>query len=391
MTTIRFKRFSDPLFLKRVGRPLLVKFLGNFAADFASMGVLLPADELDDNDYTSAAAAVLKNPEGLPPRFLETLTMLEEMSTAEGQEQIELALCESGRLPAFAPDSTREELALQAWLFDPVLVARLHHQRRILRLSTFEYFRATHPQPGPPSAPPGCVERLPELTEHIEDWIAAHHRGRRTTLIEPHQIEDEIWYVVRHGDTFKRAPKVEERKTDVVHYRPARWDVVVFSPRRKELRVHARTRGERELYRRKFGLVLGGHEEHFCQRENYTLEPLRTEGPACLETEGLPGIEHITLREVRIAFPNLERQAITFRVRDVFACIAENPDRNALFHSGTLDRAVFQVRFADSPRPRTVSIILPNILKLTRHADAPIIGCWLEHAGLTWSAQSLAA
>ena len=68
-------------------------------------------------------------------------------------------------------------------------------------------------------------------------------------------------FIIRHGHTFIRTAKVEQQKTEMLHYRPEKDDVVVYSPELDEIRIHAGTKGERELYRKQFGQRLFGDDE----------------------------------------------------------------------------------------------------------------------------------
>jgi hypothetical protein len=104
----------------------------------------------------------------------------------------------------------------------------------------------------------------------LDEWFQKHNRGYENTQIQVYPMNDEFWFLVRHGDTFARAAKLEERKMEVIHFRPAKDDVVVYSPKRDELRIHAGTKGERELYRTAFGLRLMGDDNYFSRRKAFT-------------------------------------------------------------------------------------------------------------------------
>ncbi len=62
----------------------------------------------------------------------------------------------------------------------------------------------------------------------------------------------------------------------------AEWQEIV------EIRIRAGTKGERELYRREFGIRLFGDPDPFSKKA-YTLEPLRVDGPGGAERGGLRG------------------------------------------------------------------------------------------------------
>jgi len=381
---IVFKRFIRPQFLKRMGRAMLTRFFEEFAGELAAANLALPTAALDDAAFFGGLARLLAAPEQLPDRLNEALFAIDELSTPEGQEQLETALARSGVPLEFEPGSSRADLVLQAWLAAPEVVVRTHNRQRLRRLSTFEYFSAGVPGSARPPFTPPDAGTLAALSARLDQWFARHQRGHNTTRCELYSIDAEYWFLVRHGDTFSRTPKVEAQQTEILHFRPERDDVVVYSPRLDEIRINARTRGERELYVRQFGQCLRGSEDYFSCRSTYSLEPLRVEGPDALDTAGLEGIRKIVLRELEVAWDTPEQERTILEASDLFAANGYSGRgglEEVLAPPGRLARAGFDIHFHDSARPRPVQIRLPNILKLGRHADARRVEEWLEAKG----------
>jgi hypothetical protein len=378
---MRFKKFTRRQTLLRTDRKLLARFLATFAADVQASGILVPAADLADSDYFRELGALLRQPERLPDRLNEALFAIDEMADAQGQEALERALAEAGLGITFDSEASYEDVALQVWLEAPALLARQHNQRRLQRLEAFEHFGASlTPSQRKPFASPAPAA-LEALTAGLDVWFADHCRGEETARLEVYPIAGDFWFLVRHGDTFARRPKVERQRTEVIHYRPEKDDVIVYSPEHDEIRINARTKGERQLYRRQFGLCLRGREDYFSEYRTYTLEPLRTDGPAALDPDGLDGIIRITLREVEVALGNHLNEINTRAADDLFQCGGRDPLEGAIPESGSLERASFDFQFADSAMPRPVEIRLPNRLKLGRHCDAPLVHRWLWQRG----------
>lgn len=390
---VRFKRFARLSVLKRIGRELLDRFLRQFERELKTQGLVCPAATLDDSEYYGAWNRLLSAPDQLPDRLNEALFAIDEMSGPEGQEQLELALARTAFPPAFNPDSSREDIALQVWLDDPALLARVHNQQRLRRLKTFEYFGNDRPTAERPAFAPPTPATLNDLAAAMDSWFARHHRGHNTTRVElcgfmdgakdAYESPAEFWFLVRHGDSFARTPKVEAQQTEILHFRPERDDVVVYSPYHDEVRINARTKGERDLYLRVFGLHLRGSENYFSSRRTYTLEPLRSSGQESLEPDGAGDIVKIVLRELEIAWDNPLLGRTIREADDLFARPAE---ANAVFGdaisgAGRLTRATFDVHFCNSARPRPVQIRLPNVLKVGRHCDAQSVDRWLCRRG----------
>ena len=247
------------------------------------------------------------------------------------------------------------------------MLARTHNAQGLRRLTAFHYAGAKlAAQQRPPFAPPDGAT-IEALSAALDAWFATNHRGEQTTRIEVYPIDDEYWFLVRHGDSFTRAPKVEQQKTEIIHFRPERDDVIVYCPEHDEIRINARTKGERDLYIEQFGLHLRGSADYFSRRDTYTLEPLRTEGPDALDSSGIEGIVRIVLREIEVDLENGNHEVITRAATDLFeggantsACPEAVPKR------GTLARAVFELQFAGSAKPRPVEVRPPNTLKFGR-------------------------
>src|SRR5437868_3726861 len=103
---VRFKRFSRPQVLKRIGRELLERFFVRFAAELAGLNLPLPATTLDDSEYYGSLARLLAAPEMLPDELNEALFAIDEMATPEGQEHLELAAEQAGLELGLAPGAS---------------------------------------------------------------------------------------------------------------------------------------------------------------------------------------------------------------------------------------------------------------------------------------------
>jgi hypothetical protein len=401
MPTLRLKCLNKPGILKRIGRPLLTRFFEQFAADFNSNGLALPPPELADADYFNSLAQLLMRPEALPDALNEALVAVDDLSAPQGFEALERSPGWPARQPLLKPDSTREDIALQLWLADSKFLISVHNQLRLARLTVFEY--ASHPNGAASSPLPirlgegsGVRASLDKsailsLTFALDSWFATNHRGSETTRIEVYPLRDEYWFLIRHGDLFIRAPRVRQQTTEILHYRPERDDVVVYSPALEEIRVNARTQGERELYIQQFGLHLRGSLEHFSHRAPYTLEPLRTHGASALDPDGLDGISNITLRELEIVLNNNQRETITHEAEDIFCCHRDPRGTSPIPNDGYLARAIFNLQFAGASKAHPVEIRLPNVLKLSRRCDPHAVQDWLIKRGFRKNAPELVA
>ncbi|HTL55952.1 MAG TPA: hypothetical protein VL361_09750, partial [Candidatus Limnocylindrales bacterium] len=327
-------------------------------------------------------ARLLSSPEDLPDALNEALFAIDGLACAKGQEELERAIAHAGLAVDFSPDSTSAELALQVWLSDPVLVARTYNRQRFRRLSAFEHFGCSLPageRRAPTQPTPAIAD---QLALALDPWFARHHRGQNTTRVELYPLNGEYWFLIRHGDTFSRTPKVDAQRTEILHFRPERDDVVVYSPEHDELRINARTKSERGLYVRQLGVCLHGRDDYFGVSWTYTLEPLRLEGVSALEPNGIAGIDKVVLREVEIAWNANGREVLTRAADDLFQNASDDAGvAGPIPQDGSLCRAAFDFHFADQPQPRPVQIRVPNMIKLGRHCDLQLVDRWLCERG----------
>ncbi len=303
MATLGCKRFTKLHFLKGVGRKLVARFFERFRGELAEKKVDLPKGDLPDDEYFGGLSRLLLSPEGLPGDLCEALFTIDEMADDAGQEGLQNAVAQSKLEVKFEAESSHGDVAMQVWLARPELLAAKHNGQQLRRLSSFEYFGTKLAEKkGKPFAGPWNAAAIEGLRADLDGWFVSHNRGHETTQISYHEIDGEWWFVIRHGDTLLRTAKVERQETTLFQFRPVKDDVVVFSPGHEEIRIQAATEGEKELYRREFGVWLRGDGKYFSERNAFTLEPLRLDGAGALEWKGNGDVDRIVLREFEIAW-----------------------------------------------------------------------------------------
>jgi hypothetical protein len=218
------------------------------------------------------------------------------------------------------------------------------------------------------------------LCRELDEWFARNNRGKGSSRIDVHQLNGKVWFVIRHGDRFQRVPVVQKDKTEILHFRPEKDDVVVYDEELDELSVHADTKGEKRLYCDKFGFYLRQARCYFTPTRTYSLEPLRTEGEDALSVDDVPGINKVVLREIEYELPGLFESTVIRRSVDIFG-EAKCQNEQAIPVTGRLVRAVMDVYFSGSTKPRGVQISDGNLLKIGRHCDAALVNEWLTKRG----------
>ena len=375
------KPYTKPKFFEQIGRMMLSRLLERYQPEFTAGNVVLPDNNMEDREYYAALSRRSATEPGFPENFVEALYSIEALSNAEGKSRL-LRAAELAGLPIERiQTATFADIAVQVLLADASLFAQKHDETRIAALSTFEYHgcaeatdrRATFATPTP--------AEVGRIKSDFDTWLGEERDGEeRVTEIELHEMDGEHCFLIRRGDSFLRLPTVDGNGFSVRHLRPARDVVVVYNPERDELRIHAKTSREKKKLRQLFGERLFGNPDHFAVRKEFTLKPLREDGPDALTVTPGQGIDRIVLTELEVWSDDDFDASVRTRATDLFAH-AEANHTEAIPRRGKLVLAGFEVYFTGQATPRMVYVRDGNKLRLTRHCDAAAVHRWLAAHG----------
>lgn len=374
MATYNLRRFSDADALKKVAPERLLELLLPHKDFFTKRGVVLPAKaDLDTLDYDGLVRVLMSPDTDTPKTFGDALFFINEMATPENADEMLEELRSKGVTFDGQPDPTPMDIALRMWLVNREFLERKHAEQFLTNPRTFEHFQTDEKRKVPAFKEPTKAQ-LKALEQDLDDWFESKKRGRGARVFF-FRKPDGIWFMVRHGELFKREGAINAGKSESVFYRPEKHDVLRYHAANGEISIHAGTARETELYRTKFGLHLFGEEEFFPGTSKYTLELLK-KGAESLVCSDVDGMEWIRLKEIRYNWGGPHCEMETRTADDLFAAWAE---RNKSIHpKARIVRASFLVKFADSKTPRTVTIRPSNIAKYTRDDDAAIVEDFLR-------------
>ena len=377
MSTFKLHRlFTNHETLRSIAKEHLRALLCERQAALAAEGFTLPDDPDGEVDY-DRLASLLMTPEKLPAELREAFFFIQEMSTAGVMECLLEAAEQAGLEITGTPAPSPADVAVQIWLKEPELLERKHAEQFLYSSRTFECLHAVAAEI------PDCRKLTPAvtgaMTDDLNDWLDKRKRGRSARVFY-YERPDGLWFLVRHGDPFRREGAINEKgESEGVYYWPEKFDVLVLDPVEGELRMNARTKGEKKLYRQVFGRHLYGDEDFFGGEDKYTLEPLRQKGADALAFHDIEGIEEILLTEIHFFRGGSFREREIRKADDIFAAYSA---RQAMFPiRPAIVKASFRVTFSDSQTPRTVIIKAPNVAQYTRDGDSVIIEKWLRLRG----------
>jgi len=343
----------------------------------------VPAAHLADEVFYSAVFSMALGQEGLPETLVETLHAIESMANAEGHDRLLRAVEESQIGLVLDPNLSPADLAVQVWLVAPVLFAEKHNELQFNRLASFEYYGGCHPMDFPELFQTPDAATLALMKADLDAWFRSHNRGEQHTFIQAFEMDGEVWFLIRHGDTFTHLPTAADKQRVVIlHFRRTKDDVLVYNPERHELRVHAGTKAERDLYVQTFGSRVFANGGEFSERQGYTLAPLLTDGPEALNTHDVSGVERIVLREVEWATDNDNAEVTIRKANDLFATkAARRFPRPGTAATPRLARALFDFYFSDSSKPQRVQVRPPGTVHVGHHCHARLVHRWLTKRG----------
>ena len=384
MPTYNLRRFADPDALKRMQKQYLLDLLLPHGAYFAGRGLTLSSTDGAEINHQALADILLNPDDAMPPPLVDALYYVNEMDTPEGMDDLLDAAAAKGIELDSGAEMTPGDVAVQLWMKDRGLFERQHAEQFLRRPRSFESFQSHESQRRPPDL---SSQALAALEKDLDDWFETKKRGRGSRVFA-YPRDDEVWFLVRHGQPFKREGSLKGKESSSVYYRPEKHDVVVYNQVLGELRMNAASQGEKELYQAAFGLRLFGSEEYFPGTAKYTLEPLRHDAEASLVCNDVDGMEWAKLTEIRYYWGGAEGEVEIRRAEDILAALAR---RNSKIPGGPhprIVRATFRAKFADSKTPRSVCIRPSNIAQYSRDADGALVEQWLTKRGFILAGQA---
>lgn len=377
MAALNLHRFASPERLRAITPRYLIRLLEPHRRYLESRGLVLPlADSGQLPDYDQLAE-ILANPDrDTPAALIDALYFVTELASPEGMDALIDEMRSRGHSLDDGQDQTPIDVAIQVWLVDPDILQEKHAEQYLFRPRSFEYFQTGRTEVPEFRLPSAAARRA--LEEALDAWFVEHKRGTGARVFV-YPREHEVWFLVRHGDPYRREGSLDNGEPGSVAYRPLKFDVLVYDQRIGEIRMNAATVGEKTLYREAFGAHFFGTSEFFPGTAKYTLEPLQTDGEASLECHDVEGIEWVRLKEAHFYWGGAEGEIEVRKAKDVFAAYAR---REATFPKRVrLIKAIFEVKFVDCKSTRSVTIKPSNVAQYTRDHDSGHVEEWLRRRG----------
>jgi len=375
------KHISSPQLLEHVTPRVLLRFLRKYKEYFTAEGVM--PSSVDDIDYDRLSLVLASPNEVMPAHLMADLFYWDEVAEmADSDDLIEIAEKHSIDIDA---EATAEEIALLVRLKAPDALEDLHasyHAHGLLRKKKrfLSYFATVDSLPKweKPS-----TKRLKRFERDMDDWYDFHKKGRgtRVSLIEK---DGAAWFIVRHGETFKRESALDNGQPTLVFYRPEAYDLLIYYYRQGELAIYNSGNGKRErrAYCTYLGKSLFDNSSYFERNDaaKYTLEPLRERGRAALDCTDVPGLQSARLTYLRYQFDGDNDHCVTHKANDVFTGL-ENIDENIPDGAELVCMGVKLTPSNELGGERNVKLYAPNISVYDHERDAELAHRFLAEKG----------
>jgi len=380
MSALNFRRFANVGTLKKVHIDYLVDLLEQTGGSYVTDRVKLVRDE-EEFDYEKLVELLLTPEDGFPVKLADALHHINEMSTAEAMNDLLEAAEENELELDVGDDPTPADVALQIWLADKDLLEEAHAEQQLfLRARSFEY--SLGKAKGPTSFTPPTTAVRKALEAALDAWFVKRKRGPHSRVfVFPDAKEDEVWFLVRHGEPMDRRGIIKGGESAVSLERPEKYDVVVYNTKRDELRINAASKGEKALYVMEFGRHLFGDKDYFSSDGKYTLEPLRDLREEALECDDVPGLEWVRLKEIHYYRGGSQKEIEVRKAQDYFASLRDQG--RSMPPKAPIIRAKFEVKFDNAKTTRVVAVTPPNRAQYTRDEDSVAVEVWLEERGFS--------
>ncbi|MBN1436185.1 MAG: hypothetical protein JW936_03850 [Sedimentisphaerales bacterium] len=379
--TLNLKRFSNLAVLKQIEFGLLLRFLRPYSDHLAQRNLPLCSNQ-DEFDYDELAKILMSPRTDTPEEMLDALYFVDALL---GLDVYDRLLEEATRVGAEVAGSqiAPADLTIIVWLEDREILERIHAEQFRTKQRKFESYFCSGPQIPPMPAVSDVLQA--GLENDLNEWFDTKKKGRGTKVF-PFVKEDEVWFLIRHGQRIKREGTIKsDGEANSIFYRPEKFDVLIYYANKGELALHADTMGEKQAYCRYIGRHLFGNDNYFRMDDpvaKYTLDPLIEQGRGALICSDVDGIEHIRLVELYIEHKSGQKDIEIRRADDAFT-VLENLKRSLSeeANSTTLTKAKFKVLFEGTEKERIVDITPPNIASFEHDSDSEFVYAWLASRG----------
>ena len=375
----RSRWYTDEGNLRSLGRDHIGLLFSRYKHELAAAGICIPCPPTDEEFYTQLAA-VFSRPEGIPVALHEALFYIAGLDNDNGEARLVASVRARDLSIDLSKEYSTADKALLAWLENEQLVRNLHAQVDLDRTRSFVFFQISGDSP--------CVlvpfvSSKVQIEKQLEREFAKHGRGNWAG-VECLERGDEVLFVVRHSEPFRRETQRKPAGPEPMYYWPVGQDLVVFDKSTKELKTNVAVGWLKRVYADVFGQHLFNPPVKFDEAAKYDLEAIRRHGRSILNGTAF-GLRQIHLHELELLANGSTDDRRIRRAKDVFQAYEAE---GGIPSGEPIVAASFRIRVEGINHYRTVTIRVPNRAKYTPDKEGRAIAAWMRHYGLIDSGES---
>ncbi|TWT74807.1 hypothetical protein [Allorhodopirellula solitaria] len=374
MATFNPKHFTDADVLRTIHPEHLCKLIEPHATYFGDRGLSLPSARQAATLDVDRLAHLLESPDdAIPQELLNAIGYIDEMATERGMDSL-LPKAIEAKMPLDPnKDHSPADIAVQVWLFDPMIVEREHIWFTWKPPRRMDCFRVGEKKHG--KLLEITHERCQQAAEDIGSWLSENNRTPFCNLAY-RETDDGFEFSIQRGDPFTRKSTIERNSIGNVHFRPAGKDKVIFKLEDVMVMINTPIRRAIAVYQRVFGNLLYGDPEFFTDSNIISTRALEELGEGALSCRDVDGIDEVLFVEYLVDLGGDQDATVTYKANDI---ITDMKQRNRkLDFEGRLISATFRIRYRGSRYWRTLKLYDGNATCYTRDANARHAEQWMR-------------
>lgn len=225
-------------------------------------------------------------------------------------------------------------------------------------------------------------KKLNTFLKETKEWFGQLAKGKEC-IITHYDEEDSTVILVQHGSYVRTVAYWDEDKIEMISYRPANEDILLYDKADGVLRIKASLHKDREQYIESFCRCIMDDEslaENEDRDRTYTLRPLQD---GSFSWNGNEYISAILLIEIKLRLPGSTEPVVIISSGDVRKSLRESLKGIGL-NSGELTYARFRFVLNVGGKKQKVSVVVAppakSDLSQKRHSD--IIADYLKEQGV---------
>lgn len=225
-----------------------------------------------------------------------------------------------------------------------------------------------------------CLEKF---GQELREWFRQLGKGEQC-LVECTDEGDEVVFLISHGSYLRTVAHWQQERVEIMSYRAAAEDVVVYHRQRATLTVRAPIEKDQGEYLRAFGEFIAGDvglKERAVSAQTFTLVPLQR---GVFNYTGNNAVLGVKLVKARLKMPGQDSEVVEVKSADVVRTLRRRLKGLSL-SDGELTLARFHFRLMpEDEKPLTVvfDIEPPSRTDLAQKQYADLVEGYLREQGV---------